>query len=85
MSEELLQTCDAAKQADVTPCAIRRAVREGRLYATARTVRGAYLFHRADVAAYVRSRTKRYGQSSAGSSRESDETVNGGAKGRVSE
>ena len=59
MGEKILQSADAAQEAGVTPSAIGRAVREGRLRVWARTRRGIHLFRPEDVAAYVTARRQR--------------------------
>lgn len=57
MAEDvLLQAADAAEFAGVTPSAIGRAVRDGRLRAVATTPRGTRLFRPDDVRAYVDAR-----------------------------
>lgn len=51
-----IQTADVAALAGVTPDAIRRAVREGRLKVAGATGRGIQLYRRRDVDAYIEAR-----------------------------
>jgi predicted site-specific integrase-resolvase len=55
----LLQAADAATAAGVTPAAIGRAAREGRLRVASVTPRGTRLFTRAAVEEYMRRRRDR--------------------------
>ena len=65
-NETLLQAADAATIAGVTPAAVGRAAREGRLKIAATTPHGTRLFRVADVADYVRARKARAEASSKG-------------------
>jgi DNA-binding transcriptional MerR regulator len=57
--ESLMQTADVASLAGVTPDAIRRAVREGRLRVATITGRGIQLYRPADIEDYIRAREAR--------------------------
>jgi hypothetical protein len=57
--KELLQAADAAAIARVTPAAIDRAAREGRLRVALTTARGQRLYQREAVLEYVRNRALR--------------------------
>ena len=55
----LLQTAEVAEAVGVTPDAIRRAAREGRINVSVTTGRGQQLYTREDVEAFAQARTTR--------------------------
>ncbi|HVL66530.1 MAG TPA: hypothetical protein VM364_04625 [Vicinamibacterales bacterium] len=66
MTEQLLQSADAARLLDLTPEAIRIAARQGRIAVAMETPRGVRLFTREAVEEYGRSRGRRRGRALQG-------------------